>query len=101
MPAVSFASPAASKSEKSLIDALPVDVWMNVSRSCSFGSGTSIVAACGLPVRRSLRSASFSSTSTNAMLSCLTCGLIAQLTIVTSSEDACRLRRPGSPAGNT
>ena len=28
----------------------PVDAWMNVSRSCSSGSGTSIVATCGLPV---------------------------------------------------
>ena len=74
---------------------------MKASRAGWSGSGTSIVATCGFPVRRSLRSDCFSSISTNAMFIRLTCGLIAQFSIVTSCDDACMLRRPGSPVGNT
>ena len=57
-------------------------------------------ATCGLPVSRSLRSETFSSTITNAVFSRLTCGLVAQFSIVTICEAADALRRPGSPAGN-
>ena len=98
---MSFASSAAPKSENSAIDRDPVVAAMNVARSGSAGSGTSIVPTFGLPARRSLTSASFSSMSTNAMFSRRTCGLCAQLSMRTSSEDDCRLRRPGSAAGNT
>ena len=101
MPAVSRARFAASKSEKAASAAASTAVWMNRTRSDSSGSGTSMAATCGLPVSRSLRSASFSSSITNAMFSRLTCGLIAQFSIITSWEDACALRRPGSPDGNT
>ena len=34
------------------------------------------------------------------MLRRFTCGLVAQLSSVTSCDDACRLSRPGSPVGN-
>ena len=72
---------------------------MKRSRSRSSGSGTSMDATCGFPVSLSLRSDTFSSTITNAVLRRLTCGLIAQFSIVTICEATDAARRPGSPAG--
>ena len=100
MPAVSLARAARRRSPRRLrARPRPPSSGRTARAPASSGSGTSMAATCGLPVSRSLRSASFSSTSTNAMFSRFTCGLVAQLSIVTSCDEACALRRPGSPDG--
>ncbi len=100
IPAVRRESVGASKSEKAASSRVPTVALMNRSRCSTVGNGTSIGATCGLPVSRSFKSERRSSIRTNAIGSFLTCGLLAQLSSVTSIAAAAKLVRPGSPDGN-